>query len=388
MSGEYAYRTLVTRLEVTEDQRASLETTIDAWCRACQIATDRAWERGRCHQYGEVQSTAYDAIREQTNLGSQHAILATRAATDAIEGCVERLENGRNASKPEFTAPTITYDDRSMTLFDDGTVSLATTGDRVRCALALPDDADDSDGYQHESLDGSWEVTESTLTFRDGSLYLHIGVRRPIETDSGVTAGDGAVLGVDSGVENVAVTSTARFFDGGELRHRIEEYERTRAGLEQTGTSSARETIVRRSGRQRRYVRDVLHRVANGIIEEARRFDCSVIAVEDLEGIREEVEDAGWFHRWAYRRLRSFLEYRTELTDIEVVAVESRDTSTRCADCGHVSSYNRLSRGEFHCQRCGTRANADYNAAKNIALQHVRRDRQSSRRTGAGHCAL
>jgi len=72
------------------------------------------------------------------------------------------------------------------------------------------------------------------------------------------------------------------------------------------------------------------------------------------------------------------------LTDIEVVAVESRDTSNRCADCGHVSSYNRLSRGEFHCQRCGTQASA----AKNIALQHVRRDHQSSRRTGASHCAL
>jgi len=235
---------------------------------------------------------------------------------------------------------------------------------------ALPDDADDRDGYQQQYLDGPWEVTESTLPFRDGSVFLHVGVRRPIEASSGGTAGDGAVLGVDFGIENVAVTSTARFFDGGELRHRIEEYERTRSGLERTGTPSARETVARRSGRQHRYVRDVLHRVANGIIEDARRLDCSVIAVEDLEGIREEVEDAGRFHRWAYRRLRAFLEYETELTDIEVVAVKSRDPSNRCADCGHVFSYNRLSRGEFRCQRCETQANADYDAVKNIALQH------------------
>ena len=45
-----------------------------------------------------------------------------------------------------------------MTLFDDDTVSLATTDSRVRYELVLPDE----DGYQHQYLDsGEWEVTES-----------------------------------------------------------------------------------------------------------------------------------------------------------------------------------------------------------------------------------
>nr|WP_303648779.1 transposase [Haloarchaeobius litoreus] len=340
-----------------------------------------AWNR--CHTKQDVQPLAYDAVREKTRLGSQHAVLATHQAADAITGCVERQRTGKKTSKPRFTAPTVTYDARTMTLFDDGTVSLATVEDRVRCPLVLPDDGD---GYQWQFLDtDEWELTESTLKARDGAYFLHLGFRRP--NTGQTTAEDGTVLGVDLGIENLAVTSTACFVNGRELTHRLCEFERTRAGLQQAGTRSAHRTLDRASGRQLRYVRDVLHNAANEIVGEARRYDCDVIALEDLTEIRTQTR-AAWGHRWAFRTLSEYVAYKAEAVGIAVERVEPANTSRRCVECGFTAAENRRSRDEFRCQECGAAANADYNAAKNIGMRYVRRGHQSSRRTGDGRLAL
>jgi putative transposase len=194
VADDYVRRTAITRLSVDGEQCGLLENTISEWKRGCQIATDLAW--GRCNAKSDVQPLAYDSVREDTDLGSQHAILATHQAAQAITGCIERRSKGKSVSKPTFTAPTVNYDTRTMTLFDDDTVSLSTTENRVRCPLDLPD-ADD--GYQRQYLDSDeWGVTESTLTARDGEFFLHIGFRRYKNDTERNTAEDGTVLGLTS----------------------------------------------------------------------------------------------------------------------------------------------------------------------------------------------
>jgi len=379
----YVRRTAITRLVVTDEQRELLEETISAWKRGCQIATDMAW--GKCNAKSDVQPLAYETVREQTDLGSQHTVFATHQAAQAITGCIERQSKGKKVSKPTFTAPTVKYDTRTMTLFDDDTVSLSTTESRVRCELALPD-ADD--GYQRQYLDSDeWSVTESTLTARDGDYFLHIGFRRHKNDTERNTAEDGTVLGVDLGIENLAVTSTAYFFSGRELAHNLREFEKVRAGLQQTGTRSAHRTLERSSGRELRYVRDVLHRASNDIVAEAVRYNCDVIAFEDLTHIRDRT-GASWGHKWAFRTLYEQVEYKAEAEGIAVKQVGSAHTSTRCAECGFTASENRPDRNDFRCVNCGSEANADYNAAKNIGMRYVRRGQQSSRRTGNSRLAL
>lgn len=384
MVEEYNHRTAVTRLEVEESDRRLLEETIDHWRRGCQIATDMAWDS--CDNKRGIQSLAYDDIRNRTGLGSQHAILATHQAAEAISSSLEQREKGMRPSKPRFTAPTVRYDSRTMTLFDDHSVSLTTVESRVRCDLALPDAPD---GYQFTYLDSaSWELTESTLTVRDGDFFLHLGFRRPSGSHEERSAENGAVLGIDLGVENLAVTSTAEFFSGRELDHERRQFERRRGRLQQTGTRSARRTLKQVGEREKRYVRDYLHRVARGIVAEARKYDCTTIAFEDLTDIRDRVPEANWFHVWAFRRLYEYVEYKTEDLGIETVQVDPEYTSRRCSECGHTSKRNRPRRDQFRCEECGSEANADYNAAKNVGLRYVRRGLQSSRRTGAGQCAL
>ena len=383
MAGDYVRRTAITRLSVDDEQRHLLEETITEWKRGCQIAADMAWRK--CSSKADVQPLAYDSIRERTSLGSQHAVLATHQAADAITSCLERESNGKRASKPTFTAPTVKYDTRTMTLFQDDTVSLSTVGSRVRCALSLPEE---DDGYQHRYLGSErWSVTESTLTARDGTFFLHLGFRREKTDTERETAEDGTVLGVDLGVENLAVTSTACFVGGKKLTHRLREFERVRAGLQQTGTRSAHRTLNEASDRQLRYVREVIHCASNRLIAEALRYDCDVIVFEDLAAIRERT-DAPWGHKWAFQKLRTYVEYKSEVLGISTKEVEPSDTSIRCAECEHTSPENRRSRAHFRCTECGMEANADYNAAKNIGFRYVRRGQQSSRRTGNSQLAL
>lgn len=379
---EYEYRTAVTRLDVDSDERRALEETIDAFRDGCQIATDLAWNE--CYRPDEVQSLAYDTVRDRTGLKSQHAILATHRAAEAIRGCVDRFAADKSATKPTFTAPSVAYDARTLTLFDDGTVSLTTLGSRVRCQLVLPEE---DDGYQYQFLDDeAWSLTESTLTARDGAYYLHLGFRRP--RTPVLTAEGGTVLGVDLGVENIAVTSTARFFSGSELNHRRRAFKRRRAALRGVGTESSRQTLSRLEGRERRYARDVLHRVANGIIEEAQAYGCRAIALEDLGRLQEITPNIDWFHAWAFRRLADYVEYKATTHGIDVVYVDPANTSRRCPECGCTTAGNRPHRGHFSCLECDRRQHADYNAAINIALRGVRRGQQPSRRTGARRCAL
>jgi len=380
---DYVRRTAITRLSVDGEQRELLEDTISEWKRGCQIATDMAW--GKCNAKSDVQPLSYDTIRKETGLGSQHTILATHQAAQAITGCIERQSKGKKVSKPTFTTPTVKYDTRTMTLFDDDTVSLSTTDSRIRCELALPH-ADD--GYQRQYLDSDeWSVTESTLTARDGDYFLHIGFRREkTETERNITE-DGTVLGVDLGIENLAVTSTAYFFSGRELTHDLREFEKVRAGLQQTGTRSAHWTLEQSSGRELRYIRDVLHQASNAIIDEALRYECDVIAFEDLTHIRDRT-GASWGHKWAFRTLYEQVKYKAEVEGILVKQVGSAYTSKRCAECGFTADENRPTRNDFQCVKCESGANADYNAAKNIGMRYVRRGQQSSRRTGNSQLAL
>mgnify|MGYP000147405610 CR=1 FL=1 len=383
---EYHRRTAVTRLAVSEPDATVLRQTVSEWKEGCQIAVDMAWDH--CQSKSDLQRLAYDTIRDQTELGSQHAILACHQAADNIASCIAQRNAGQEVSKPNYTSPTVAYDSRTMTLFRDAEqVSLTTSGDRsrVRADLVLPPD---EDGYQDQYLDSDeWEPTESTLHYRDGNWYLHLGFRKPKQSTEELTE-NGTVLGVDLGVTEIAVTSTARFFSAGELNHKRREVERIRGNLQTHGSRNAHRTLEAVSGREAEYVKHVLHRVANGIVEEALCYGCDGIVFEELDGIRERLPHAAWHSEWAFDTLYRYVEYKAEAEGLFVDTTQPKHTSKRCAECGFIHDDNRPARDTFECQQCGNRNHADYNAAKNVAEMYLRRGQQSSRRRGVSQYAL
>ena len=207
---EYHRRTAITRLSLSASDEQLLRKTVTEFIEGCQIAVDMAWKR--CHSKSDVQNLAYNDMLEHTELGSQHVILACHGAAENIKSCISQLQDGKKASKPTYTSPTITYDSRTMTLFEDQQqVSLTTCGDhsRVRADLVLPDN---EDGYQHQYLSSNeWELTESTLQYRDGEWYLHLGFRKPVTEQ---TTENGTVLGVHKSKALVQPIRNRKFLAG------------------------------------------------------------------------------------------------------------------------------------------------------------------------------
>jgi putative transposase len=389
-SDEYYRRTAITRLDgLSHKDHELLYATLQEWLDGCNLASNLAW--GSKHTQKGVRNIAKDTVEEETELGSQHSILACHEVASSIQSCIERRKTGEKATQPQFTSKSITYDRRTLTVFPQKEqVSLTVLGDhsRVRADLALPSN---DDGYQYQYLDDDeWEYTESTLHYQDGEWYLHPGYRKEkpkSEQQSGSTTQNGTVLGVDLGVNQIAVTSTARFFSAGELNHARREFEKTRGNLQECGTQSAHRTLQQVSGREDEYVKHVLHSVANGIVEEAIEYDCDGIIFEKLDGVREDLPEADWHSMWAFRKLKKFVEYKAEERGLFVDTVNPKNTSKRCNECGSVRDDNRYG-DEFECQRCGNQNHADYNAAKNVAELYLLRGHQPSRGRSISQYAL
>jgi putative transposase len=77
-------------------------------------------------------------------------------------------------------------------------------------------------------------------------------------------------------------------------------------------------------------------------------------------GLNNSINDAGW---GIFLRI---LSAKAESAGRQVIAVNPRHTSQRCAECGHTAAGNRATQAEFRCLACGHQAHADVNAARNI----------------------
>jgi putative transposase len=366
-------RTVPVALDVDSDAAALLEDTVDTFLWSAQYVTDHAFD-------GEYVTTSkttldeetYDDIREQT--GGFNAGLVQAARNKAAEACksvVARWKHGKKASKPRFTSPHVVYDHRTAT-FHDEYVSLATTDGRIEADYILPDEDSDTPHAEYLFSD-DYETTGAELHYCDGNWVLHIHCKKEVESDTPEQATEnGTVLGVDLGVTNLAVTSTGTFWTGDEFDHWRREYEKRRGDLQRCGTRWAHQNIrsVRRKEEGR--FKQTLHRISNELVAEARQNGCTVIAFEDLTDIRERT-NASWGHKWAFKRLHEYVQYKAAEHGIAVEQVDPENTSRRCSHCGFTHPDNRDSE-TFQCLQCDYENHADYNAAKNIGLRYLRRN--------------
>jgi putative transposase len=113
--------------------------------------------------------------------------------------------------------------------------------------------------------------------------------------------------------------------------------------------------LAKYSGRERRRVEDVYHKVANQIVGEAKELKASTIVLEELVNIRKRIKRSkavnGRLNRWSFRRLQKIIEYKARLSGLMVVYLNAKDTSSLCPICGEKLSPNGYRR--MRCLRCG-----------------------------------
>jgi putative transposase len=198
--------------------------------------------------------------------------------------------------------------------------------------------------------------------------------------------GNGQTVGIDRGVAVSAALSTGQPLHcpalGGRERRRLGRLQRklARATRGSKRRGRVKRGIARLKAREADRRKDWAEKASTDI---AQRFD--LIRVEDLKiknmtraakgtrenpgrnvrqktGLNRGILASGW--GLLVRRLEEKAPGRVE-------KVSPAFTSQRCSACGRVDRGSRESQAVFRCTACGFAANADVNAAINIAAGHA-----------------
>jgi putative transposase len=210
----------------------------------------------------------------------------------------------------------------------------------------------------------------------------------PVHTGAHLQVAEGWI-GVDMGVQNIAVTSDralarelmTSYGSGaaegaagrGCVKDRRTRNRELRQKLQKKTTKSAKRLLRKRARTESRFAADVNHQISKRIVAEAERTGRG-IAVEELTGIRERVRlrkpQRATHASWAFAQLGAFLTYKAARAGVPFVQVDPAYTSQRCTHCGYIDRRNRTSQAEFVCRDCGFIAeHADILGADNIALR-------------------
>ena len=162
------------------------------------------------------------------------------------------------------------------------------------------------------------------------------------------------------------------------------------------GRKQKLQALERLEGKERNWVHLQNHIFSKSIIEYALKNNAGAIQMERLTGFgrdkNDEVDSDFKFilRYWSFFELQTMIEYKANAAGIEVRYVDPYHTSQTCSFCGHYEKGQRLNQSTFVCKNpdCekgkgkklsnGTYQgiNADWNAARNIALSDKIVDRK------------
>lgn len=174
------------------------------------------------------------------------------------------------------------------------------------------------------------------------------------------------IIGIDRGLYNIAALSDGTLYTSKKHIGIKRKYQYLRSKLQQKGTRSAKRLLKKRSGREKRFMRDVNHCITKKL---ATRKDVSTYVLEDLKHIithmvKGNKKKNSWLSNWSFCEFQYFLEYKCWDQGIHVEYVDPRYTSQKCHACGKVEKSNRQ-KSRYICS-CGYSNHADINAALNI----------------------
>lgn len=346
--------TLQLKLVPTGEQRTALLETM----RAFNAAASHAAQVGFADHVFTQQSIhvrCYRELRDRFWLSSQ---MAVRAIGKAVE-TFKRDKTTCPVFRPEGA---MTYDERLLGWKGPAHVSLLTLQGRQIIAMVYGE-------YQAGFLQRLKGQVD--LVYRDGTFYLYATIDVPEDTSIEPTR----FLGVDLGIVNLATDSDGNSYTGADVEAVRQRTATARQTYQATGTKSAKRRLKLMAGTQARFQRDVNHTLSKRLVAYAKDTKAALV-LEELTHIRDRMtvrkKQRSRQHNWSFRQLREFLTYKTQRAGVPLIFVDPRNTSRTCARCGYIDKKNRRTQADFSCLRCGKHANADLNAARNLATRgHV-----------------
>ncbi|MCL4335842.1 MAG: RNA-guided endonuclease TnpB family protein [Candidatus Thermoplasmatota archaeon] len=341
-------KTLQIKLLPNDAQREALIDTFVQFNGACNFVSGIAFER-RLFNKVFLQRIVYRDIRERFGLASQ---LAVRV----IAKVVETYKTDKTVFHEFRDYGSIVYDPRIMSFKGLDQVSINTVHGRIRIPITIGKYGK----IPFQRIRGQCDLIRKNKIF-----YIMVAIDVPDEP--AIKPKD--IIGVDMGIENIAVDSTGKYYSGDDIREVRERNADLRDRLQYVGTKSAKKHLKKLSGKESRFARNTNHTILKEIVQKARGTS-SAIAIEDLSGIRKRTtvrKGNRYIHNsWAFYQLRLFIEYKAREAGIPVIVVDPHNTSRECPECHTIDRGNRPERSKFKCISCGLEGEADFIASLNI----------------------
>jgi putative transposase len=353
--------TIVCKLQPTPKQVIKIDETLQGFADACNYVNQKV--DAKLTNKHTIQTLIYQDIRALFGLSANLAVRACARVAASRKTAKLKMKSVKS-----FAPTSADYDAR---IFDyrekDHEISLTLMGGRERIKFHAAN-------YQLGKLKGKKPTAAQLCKHKKGGYYIHIQVDNetpdPTQSDN--------VIGVDFGRREIAHTSTNKAWSGGQIKTVRDHFAKVRASLQQKASQGTRSTkrscrrvLKRLAGRERRYQTWLNHCISAEIINEAKVLN-AVVAIEDLTGIRERINqqprnktERRRSNSWAFYQLRQFLEYKGIRDGISVVKVNPRYTSQTCHQCLHIGLRTDK---KFGCTNCGWHGDADFNGAMMISL--------------------
>ncbi|RDG36628.1 RNA-guided endonuclease InsQ/TnpB family protein [Streptomyces corynorhini] len=338
---------------------------------------------------------AFDPERQgRWSFSSQQATL--RRLDKAMQAFFRRIKSGDTPGYPRF---------RGVNWFD--TVEFPRDGDGCRWDSTPHDPVTRVrlQGVGHVKVNQHRAVTGRVKTVsvkREGRKRFVVLTSEQDQSEP--LPATGSVVGIDLGIASFLAGSNGEFVPNPRHGRRaaakleaaqqtLSRFPRVRRDKRTGNHQRAVEKVATLHGKVRRQRLDHAHKTALGLV---RVHD--FIAHEDLKirnmvkapapkpdpenagsflpnraaakaGLNRSISDVGW------GVFLTILHAKAESAGREVIAVDPRNTSRICPECGHLSVENRPTQEKFHCVSCGHQAHADTVGALNVLRAGlVRRD--------------
>ena len=341
--------TLKIKLLPADSQKELLMATLKEVNKACNVISEVAFTKKLFNQM-KLHHQTYYLIKGSTQLTAQLVIRSISKVVDAY-----KLD--RKVKRVFRPLGSIAYDDRVLTYKSEDKVSVWCIGGRQVMPYIC-----------HNKKYIPYIKGEADLVFNKGKWYLFQTVDLPDEEIKDVED----FIGVDFGQTDIAVTSDGDNFNSEQLKNVRKKYSKIRASVQSKGTKGAKKLLKRLSGRESRFVSINNHTIAKQIVAKAKEQNKG-IAIEDLTKIRftaktKSKNQKTELNRWSFYQLRQFMTYKAKLSGVKLLAIPPAYTSQTCCMCNHIGTEVSFRKGKkFACTYCGYKADADVNAARNIA---------------------
>lgn len=318
--------------------------TIELYKKGLQHCIDVSWEM-KIRNNIQLHPFVYSELR-QMGFPSQLAISCIKQSC----GMVKKAK-----TKPFIKKTSIRYNSPRSFSFKNNILSISTIQGRVKIPIKIPD-------YALKYF--SWKIKESLLTKSKDKYYFTFTFagENPIASNQ-----HSEVLGIDLGVNKIAVTSDGKFYGKNIKQLRIK-HDKLISILQSKGTKASKRKLKKLSGSWRRFMRWSNHNISKSIVESLNSGD--VIVMEDLKGIRKSARYNKWVHKWSFYELQKLIEYKALGNGIRVVYVNPAYTSKSCSVCHNRDTIRHS--GFIECKTCGHKSDSDFGASKNIAQLYKR----------------